>query len=396
MTNCFFVTNQSSQLTNKIISANPIFEKYNSNLGYLLSKFIRQKLYEKGFDGKLPLHRKNFLRKILPDRKLDYLMKELIRLNVIKKGNYVPNEHSTLYSVVYENFYNFENVDVKTVKDKFLLRNLKRLNEFRFNSLPDINKDLENLLKYFSLDITKAKEYINKNSISLYESTISKYEMIISLFENYTYTILDRYGRMHSKITNFPSKLRQFISINGNNKTSTIDIKTSQPLFLYCYLCNQRDNTKQELLEYEKYYQLLIEKDLYSSFESTKNIEDRQKRKEEFFAKIIFGNYKYCTKYDVNKEFKDMFPLIHKRIETLSLKQANLLPCAMQRVEASFIFNSVVPKILTEIPDIKLATIHDSVFCETIFAEKVKEIFEKCFRDNFKKEVQLKMVNFNS
>lgn len=424
----YYTSNTVKEITDRLSAKYKVIKRYRENVEYLLGRFIYRKIYYSSeFDGSICFNFNEYLTRVLPERRTKEILNILFREGVMEVTDYYKiGIRSNAYSIMDKSFYNYTHESIKQVEvqDDILIKNLKKVNLHFKKDIPDNYKKLEAMLKNYSIDTASATNYIDElyknnwfhnRAIEIERETGKKSEPLqikekyltqIKFYNSQDEISVDESGRMYSKNTSFAGKPRKCIEINGSNDTSLVDIRSSQPLSLYVYFSIQKDLTNEERNELERYYELL-ENDIYSSFESIKHIESRDERKILIYKNIYYGDYRRVIHNELNKEFKEMFPLIHARIERLTYKslelnkktkdenRVNLLAKELQKVESDFIFNKCVPVILREIPEIILSPIHDCFFVERKFAEDVKNLMYSIFGINYNKQLKIKIENLN-
>lgn len=188
-------------------------------------------------------------------------------------------------------------------------------------------------------------------------------------------------GRLDSNLTSLPSYLRPYIQ--SNESLFNIDIKNSQPFFLYTLLKSQKGINPEEL---ELYKQMVLSGQLYDALvldfnKKHQKIWVRDQMKNMVF-KIFYSKTPSYLKY---KNFFAMwFPSIMEFINNTNSKNNNVLAVKMQTLESHAVLDIIMPEL--EKLDIKPFTIHDSFLCkqsqvETIVSlvnQKMVEMFGVC------------------
>jgi hypothetical protein len=185
-------------------------------------------------------------------------------------------------------------------------------------------------------------------------------------------------GRLDTNLTSLPSYLRKYII--SDDELVNIDIKNSQPYFLYTRLRNEPSVEKNEV---EKYGQLAVSGQLYEYLcEKYKESTGRNKEREQM-KKILFSIfYSKTTSYSSYKAFfRSIFPSIMDYIDVTNAIKHNTLAVAMQVMESHAILDIVMPAC-KEV-GITPLTIHDSFLVSESEAQIVKEIFEDKFHQMF-------------
>ena len=142
-------------------------------------------------------------------------------------------------------------------------------------------------------------------------------------------------GRLDSNLSNLPTYLRKFIRSDKN--LFNIDIKNSQPLFLYCTLKNSTDLIDTD--ELEKYKELVEGGILYDFFrdkwnETHKTKKNRSQAKQMIF-KIIFSKIDSYQKY--KELFRSEFPTIMDWIDYKNSENNSIVANMMTIKESTLI-----------------------------------------------------------
>ena len=88
--------------------------------------------------------------------------------------------------------------------------------------------------------------------------------------------------------------------------------------------------------------------------------------------KVLFGsNHLKSRMKDV---FKELFPSVAEVIRVHKTKDYRFLPRLLQNVEANFIINTVCRRIMLEMPEVPVFTIHDSVLTTRLDMEPIRQI----------------------
>jgi hypothetical protein len=169
-------------------------------------------------------------------------------------------------------------------------------------------------------------------------------------------------NRLDTNLTSLPKFLRQFIK--SEQELYSIDVKNSQPFFLFCLLSSDPSIEKNELNQYRDLvissnndnglYEFLIEK-YYSEYKRTVT---RPKMKIILF-KIFYSENKIFRAY--KGFFEKCFPTIYKWIEANKINNHKEFASLLQGIESDCILDKIMPKLLEK--NIIPYTIHDSFVC---------------------------------
>lgn len=237
-------------------------------------------------------------------------------------------------------------------------------------------------LQELEIDEKKAKKYIYNNLNAGdwdYECYFNSTTLIAS---GAKFATVDNKGkRFHNNLTNLPTPLRKFTSINGE-KLWNVDIKNSQVFFLAMVMRNFDSVNKEELDLFTElarsgqFYEYMCEQGGLKL-----NLNDYQVRKD--FKQAIFSG---CL-FDRNRAklskwetiFNTLFPTIFTEVRRIKSKDYNAMAIALQKEEARFIFKCV------EVADKELKfkapllTIHDSIVSNKTNIDMVLQIMENEF-----------------
>jgi hypothetical protein len=97
-----------------------------------------------------------------------------------------------------------------------------------------------------------------------------------------------------------------------------------------------------------------------------------------YVLKTMYDRKNKNTKYKLL--FRKEFPTILELIENYKRNEGHELWIALQRMESEFIFKKVYNSIVSQFPEIKLITVHDSIYFPIPYYDGIKVIWEK-FRE---------------
>jgi len=182
-------------------------------------------------------------------------------------------------------------------------------------------------------------------------------------------------NRLDTNLTTLPSYLRAFII--SDDVLWHIDIKNSQPFFLYCHL--KYDKLFNSFDELEEYGRLVQNGELYETFgefwtKETGEVKTRQQIKE-MICKIFYSKFHSFKKYkDV---FEKMFPNIMAHIYYVNSVVHNTLAIQLQTMESHMVLDEIMFKLGEK--KITPFTIHDSFICAD---DELQEVLAT-IKDNF-------------
>src|SRR5574344_2675529 len=302
------------------------------------------------------------------------------------KKNYSYSNFSRLYSFN-EKLLNSDVVSDHNC-DKILLKKkrCKKINPSDFNPNNHIYdkikihlvKDLYNV----TIDCDGAMKFIDN-----YKNDIVKYNMVTYLIKSIAngdiFYHFDDYGRFHTNFTILKSEVRkQFIRINGNSIIE-FDIKNCQPLLFNKILLKIKDTIDDK--ELKRYQKLTKNGKLYDIFMSNKNEIYNRKDAKKIVYKALFGDNN--IKNNENTLFRKEFPTIFDTMKKYKndIGDYKIISHELQSMESDLIFNKIIKEIYAKNNKISLFTIHDSIDVEKIYADEVREIFDR----NIKKELSI-------
>jgi len=189
-------------------------------------------------------------------------------------------------------------------------------------------------------------------------------------------------GRLDSNLTTLPSYLRKFIT--SDEKLFNIDIKNSQPYFLYTVL---KEETVVDREEVERYGKLVIAGKLYESlipvFQKIGVIKEHfsQEQKRNTAKLTLFKIfYSKVTSYQKIKDaFGQEFPHILKYINEVNAESNSVLAVKLQTRESDTVLDVIAVELQGK--GIKPLTIHDSLVClESDMLTTMNVIVSNCER----------------
>jgi len=242
-------------------------------------------------------------------------------------------------------------------------------------------------LNRVDLSYDSAKDYLDSIQNKLTENQYDKNLISLDNLKNlFIYISFDNYGRCHTNFTTLKSKIRDtFLMIDGE-KTKTMDISNSQPLFLSFLLSKNKALLKKT--EYNLFKQLVIDGKLYQYVYTNRIIKNivgdpfntKAKIKEATYV-VLFGknstNQSNQYTSEQNILFQHLFPTIFNFIKIYKNGNHKKLAYELQRSESNFLFNNICEEAITKYPDIPFFTVHDSITVKESDYDKVNNIFEK-------------------
>jgi hypothetical protein len=100
--------------------------------------------------------------------------------------------------------------------------------------------------------------------------------------------------------------------------------------------------------------------------------------KQEAFE-VIYGPNRKRTR--LKTIFEELFPGVADVIRVHKRKDYRFLPRLLQNIEANFIINTVCRRIMTEMPETPVYTIHDSILTTRPFVDPIRGIMFEEFAE---------------
>jgi hypothetical protein len=329
----------------------------------------------------------NLYSKILRDKygmNYKYYVEYLIQIGFMKmKSNYFVGKKSKTYLL---NWFDLDKIKRVIITDNILIKNTQKDYLKRLNVKSPINitlrKRLIENLNYINVNYDKSFEFINnlKNNKDISNDKFFKnYQSILNIKEGNIYFIFDEFGRFHTNYTVLKKEIRKnYLTIN-NDLIEEIDIKNSQPFFLSKILKkeigdNNGINLFVDLVDKGLIYEYIIDKfPVY--FNTEKSHDNKRSKSKKLVYKVLFGFNGIHS--EQNKIFEKLFPVVYDFIieNKKSKGDYKYFSYKLMRMESDFIFGCVVPNLYSQIKDIKLFTVHDSISYPAKYKEKVERIF---------------------
>jgi hypothetical protein len=176
-------------------------------------------------------------------------------------------------------------------------------------------------------------------------------------------------GRLDSNLTSLPSFLRPFIV--GDERLVYVDIKNSQPFFLYTLMKNKTEVEENEL---NLYADLVVNGNLYEflkeEYQNQTGYYRTRKQMKVMLFKILYSKIISFPKYKYF--FGKRFPQIMQHINNTNSDKHNTLSVQLQSIESFLVLDVIMP-ILAQKKIIPF-TIHDGFICKESEVEILKEI----------------------
>lgn len=219
---------------------------------------------------------------------------------------------------------------------------------------------------------------------------------VMRLTDKDYYFKTDISGRVHNNVVNLKRELRHYLTIN-NEKLVNIDISNSQPLFLSLHLLQElllKQNVSVSVsdihnvlekrtrgLDYKRLYGLPNDMQAYIKLTEQGRLynylghEAQTNYTPKVFKRKVFGqvffNQRTTKPARIRDAFKRLFPSVYKHIDELKHHDYKNAAYTLQRKEADFIINTVCRRLFTELPEVPILTIHDSILTTSKHAPQV-------------------------
>jgi hypothetical protein len=76
------------------------------------------------------------------------------------------------------------------------------------------------------------------------------------------------------------------------------------------------------------------------------------------------------------QNFEKVFPNVAELIRSLKRRDHAFLSCLMQNIESNFIINTVCRRLMNEMPEAPVFTIHDSILTTEPFVDDIQAIMK--------------------
>lgn len=304
---------------------------------------------------------------------------------LIKTRNHCELKYSSQYKLNSDIFNHplirYKNSDYTVLRKwvkSYMNINVSTNNKTKSSIPVNVKTSLIEDLQHIELDYEKALEYLETeresgriDDMAYWKNRIS----IDSINSSDLFHVEDNYGRFHTNFTILKKNIRNnFLTIGGENLME-LDIKSSQPLFLS--ICLKKDGFDLRYTnEYKSYLKDVKDGDIYGKLGDLMGISRTDCKKQTF--KLFFGKNSGKTKRE--KSFRALYPNIYQWIVDIKRLKNNYkhLAWELQKMESELIFDKICNRIKNEITeDVKLFTVHDSIFFKEKYEKEVSEIFNE-------------------
>ena len=232
------------------------------------------------------------------------------------------------------------------------------------------------------LDIMMCRNEYKLNRLKLFMLSNNELDNILHRYMSYNTrvnAINDGYlffkrnetnGRLDTNLTSLPSFLRPYIK--SPELLMSIDIKNSQPYFLYTQLIKQ---TAVEKVELDKYGKMVLSGTLYDFLLEEYNESNRKtwltkKEMKVILFKIFYSKTASFKKY--KEFFGSHFPTIMRFINKENTSKNNALAIKLTNIESHAILDVIMQELNKQ--GLKPYTIHDSFVCQESEVARIESI----------------------
>lgn len=307
------------------------------------------------------------------------------------------------------------------ITDKVFIKRLERIcaDGKKYSKQDPIVDYCYDMLNHFSIDenvLENVCDTLKKEGYS--DAKINGEREKAAIFNNMNedpfgiYVKHDRYGRVHTNITNMKREIRLNALKCDGQDVGEVDIKSSQPAFL-CLLLHRYlrklsfDDIElpQTFIKYTPFYpaasgKKIIDKfntelDRYTEEVFNKHIyEFFQERMVSvdgkpvtrtiakkalisfMFSPVYFNEKKEAYRAQVRDIWLKEFPILAAAIRHLKTPNHAALAYELQKIESSFVFDNLIPK-LNERIGCPILTVHDSVILPKQYLNQAKSIADE-------------------
>ena len=232
---------------------------------------------------------------------------------------------------------------------------------------------------WIKMDFTTASTYNNAFYFTEPDSYNANFYSICNYRDSNYRFHTDKSNRIHTNLTNLKSDFRRFLSVQGE-KLGQVDIKNSQPLFLYLII---KDNADISDSEKQEYRQLVEEGRFYEMFMEKLNLtaDKRDEVKEMTYKYIFYGESRNMDNRYLNL-FREKFPNIMKFINQVKKPDYKQFAILLQKAESRFVIGKVVPEFIQRNTTSQefISTIHDSIVVKASKLNEAKQVMQECFK----------------
>lgn len=262
------------------------------------------------------------------------------------------------------------------ITDKLLKKKLEQfLQEHLFQQVSGSPgyKHVERWLQELRIDPDLALECLRaSHPVESYKFSLGQMAVHALVHRRHWFIRGPRSQRAYNNLTNLPRELRPFLSILGQT-LHQVDIRNSQPLFLYLVLRDRPGIPAHERLAME---QALLSGTFYEIL-NTLGL-DRDTFKKAFYRDVLFGRGNYSTA--VTLRFAECYSNYAAEIARIKEVDHRCMAAMLQAEEASVVFEAVERFANLTHEQVPILTIHDSLVTTSehldLAAQVLKDVFQ--------------------
>lgn len=224
----------------------------------------------------------------------------------------------------------------------------------------------------------------------------------------------DKYGRIHTNVTNMKKEIRHAALRCDGEKVAEVDIKSSQAAFIIAvfrryldFYTNELEENRDTFIKFrpvwndgrkeitlekmaaelDHYRNLVADGKIYEFFqkECSEDFDvDRQLTRDEakkgllsfLFSPLYFDQRREVVRGAVQRCWREHFPTLFNCMWSMKESCHAALAYEMQKIESSFVFDQVCPRIMEEI-GCHFCTVHDSIIVPEQYADHVRCIMDE-------------------
>lgn len=366
--------------------------RYADDVKFFLHKIYERRVFDVRSKNDYVSLKAAYMRKMISERHYCNIKKTLLQLGLIESDdNYIKGRKSIGYRIGYK-YRKCKHTKVEITNNRLLKKIQCVRQQMETNIELDVHQYLYKHLKTIAIDYDKAKKE---------EECLISVDMIND--KDWFFTN-DKYGRVHTNITNLKSNMRKYLRVDGTPLVE-LDIANSQPFFfsliLRSYILNNGrlgefnfvNSLCKPILKHNKtfppnpyslrcdilhedvrrYLDLVCSGGLYDylfNMSNMKNI-DKGKFKVKLFSEVFFCRNSWKT--ECTEIFSKEFPTVYQVIRRLKRKDFRALSRLLQKIESNFVINQVVRGCMEA--GIFVTTIHDSILTKPCHEKLVRSLF---------------------
>ncbi len=371
----------------------PKMERHYPKYYYVLHKIFEIPLFDKTLDKDsfVPLHSKH-LEKVLNTRMHKKIMGDLLEKKIIIPDNYyIPGKKSKGYKISkYYKSGGTKKIPIERKMYNIIERNKE--NKINFSTMTNpLHISLAKMLLEIEIDAAGAYEYIKMKMEKEEEKNVYMHFVDSIVEKDFRFKVDNTVGRVHTNISNFPSKLRGFLRYRGKPLIN-IDISNSQPFIFNMIIISFISKFIQK-------------KELPNSLEIEEELSDYLLKKLRFDIGIDLLNFQnilpliFSTKSNKLIKVSNFHSQINSYLSFLSS------PLSLNTFRANFYYfkqycnkryiGNISSYVLTFDDAIKYMQLTEQGKFHDYFMEKEDITDRKAYKEKFFKQVFFSKLNYN-